>query len=106
MIKFPCTKCGACCKRAGESGLMPAKKDGSCIYLNKDNTCSIYNKRPDICNLDKLYKHLKLQGAKLHGVFSPKMSKKEWYIKNAEACNKFIEEDGLDKKYKIDINSI
>ena len=94
---FPCTKCGACCKRAGETGLMPARKDGSCIYLNKDNTCSIYSKRPDICKINKAYKIFN---------FHKNLSKKQYYKLTAEQCNKFIDEDGLDSRYKIDVDSI
>ena len=75
---FPCTKCGACCKRAGATGLMPSKADGSCIYLNTDNTCSVYNKRPDICSIDKMYKKRQLL-----------MSKKEYYKLSAKICNQY-----------------
>jgi Fe-S-cluster containining protein len=89
---FPCTKCGACCQRAGAAGLMPSKADGSCLYLNTDNTCSVYDKRPDFCSIDKMYKKRQLI-----------MSKKDYYKLTAKICNKFIEEDGLDDKFKIDL---
>ena len=91
---FPCTQCGACCKRAGATGLMPSKEDGSCIYLNKDNTCSIYHQRPDVCNIDKMRRK------------QTKLSKKEYYRLSAKICNHFIKEDNLDDKYKIDVESI
>ena len=94
MVGFPCTQCGACCRRAGVTGLMPSNEDGSCIYLNKDNTCSIYNQRPEVCNIDKMRKKQTI------------LSKKEYYKLSAKVCNQFIEEDGLDDKYKIDVDSI
>ena len=31
-----------------------AKDDGSCIFLNKDNDCAIYNARPAACRLEPL----------------------------------------------------
>lgn len=29
------------------------KPDGSCCFLEPDNTCAIYEHRPDLCNIDK-----------------------------------------------------
>jgi Fe-S-cluster containining protein len=101
MKGFPCTECGACCRRAGMTGLMPSKEDGSCIYLNKDNRCDIYHQRPAICNISKMYKQHKLQGT-----LPQDTSKKDYYKLNANVCNQFIEEDNLDDKYKIDVESI
>jgi Fe-S-cluster containining protein len=101
MVKFPCTQCGACCKRAGETGLMPSKKDGSCIYLSDDNRCSIYSQRPDICSVYKMYKKYKTKKLLPKGT-----SERDYYKLTAKICNQFIEEDGLDDKYKIDIDFI
>jgi Fe-S-cluster containining protein len=41
-MPFPCEKCGACCRAV------------KCLRL-KDNLCSIYETRPDICRVDKVY---------------------------------------------------
>jgi len=41
---FPCEQCGACCRAVG------------CDKLTTDNLCSIYLKRPFICNVDDIYK--------------------------------------------------
>ena len=54
--EFPCTKCAACCKQV--RGLMPTKKDGSCVYLKEDR-CSIYEDRPDICRINDGYEAFK-----------------------------------------------
>ena len=72
-MKFPCSQCGSCCRTIG-SAIELAKQlppdnditdafrnfphavnpDGSCskLVLNK---CSIYDTRPDICRVDKVY---------------------------------------------------
>ncbi len=49
---YPCKKCGSCCRY---TRLIPDlvkydRGDGSCKYLEVDNTCSIYEHRPDVCN--------------------------------------------------------
>ena len=91
MKEFPCTQCGACCRRA--QNLMPTKEDGTtCVYL-KDNKCSIYADRPEICRINSVYN-------------KEEMSLAEWHYKNAEICNKFIEEDGLDESFKINLSKI
>lgn len=55
---FPCTQCGRCCKQVFRSELTAYldKGDGSCKYLSSENTCSIYEDRPDICRVDLQYK--------------------------------------------------
>jgi Fe-S-cluster containining protein len=55
---FPCTGCGACCRSVRLSELTAAldRGDGVCRYLNDaQNTCTIYDTRPDICNIRRLY---------------------------------------------------
>lgn len=93
-MSFPCTGCGACCRRVGsklellqEFGF-PYKplEDGSCEMLDNDR-CSVYEDRPFICNVDKI------------GEYFP--DKKEFYLDNIRACNTMQEEDGLDPKYRI-----
>lgn len=55
---FECQKCGQCCKNIGKTGLLKdfENEKGECIHLTKDNLCSIYDQRPDICNVEKMYK--------------------------------------------------
>jgi len=72
-MKFPCTMCGACCRSIGNAVEFakklpedndiadafrnfphPINSDGSCSML-VDNKCSVYETRPDICNVDKVY---------------------------------------------------
>jgi Fe-S-cluster containining protein len=62
MKEFPCTKCGACCKLVPDSALqffqLPRAKNGGCGHLNDDNSCAIYDTRPDICNVQKSWKQI------------------------------------------------
>ena len=80
---FNCTQCGLCCKYVGKFPFMKnyARLDGSCKYLGENNLCSIYDKRPDICNVDKIYERY----------FANKMSIDEWHKFNEEQCKKIKE---------------
>ncbi len=93
-MKFLCSQCGACCRAAGKmNGAkygLPIKKDGSCANL-VGNLCSIYDKRPDICNSNKMPNKSVLQ------------TKKQYFIESTKICHQLIDEEGLDESYKIDI---
>ncbi len=54
---FICTKCGLCCKNIDKIEELEEFDDGTgrCIYLSDDNLCMIYDRRPDICNVEKMY---------------------------------------------------
>jgi len=101
-MKFPCQKCSLCCRHidravnlfteAGFDIKFPYKwTDGVCEML-KDNLCSVYENRPLICNVDRYIKENKIN--------------KHWFYKlNIEACNRLMDEAGLDQKYRINIKS-
>ena len=85
MNNFPCTSCGACCRRLNlfpkqlieEYGL---KHDntGRCTNLMEDNKSKIYKDRPQICVVDH----------KKYNVDS------EFYYKVvANTCNMWMDED-------------
>ena len=95
-MEFLCTQCGICCRKAGELGLMPSQGDGSCIHLNDDNQCDIYDDRPTICNVQKMYKHYKSLGIT--------SSKKDYYILNNKICNEWMDEYDIPKELRIDIS--
>ena len=61
-MNFQCDKCGVCCKLLKGIPQLAAfdRGDGVCIHL-KDNLCSIYESRPDICNVEKMYVFFKEQ---------------------------------------------
>ena len=90
---FKCTKCGACCKRAGMMGLMPQREDGACVHLTQENECAIYESRPDFCNVDKGFTLLKKK--------NPELTVREYYRMNNELCNQWIKEDGLADRFLI-----
>jgi Fe-S-cluster containining protein len=98
-LKFQCSQCGACCRRAGISGFMPDRGDGACIHLTKENMCSIYETRPDLCNMEFLWnKKNKELLFEEQGI-----SKKDYFIENSKACNFMIKEDNMDEKFYIDL---
>ena len=64
-VKFNCDKSGLCCKAV------------NCKYLKEDNTCSIYETRPLVCNIEKGYEVF----------FKDKMTKQEFFKLNEHYCN-------------------
>lgn len=78
MSDFECSKCGLCCKSLKKQqsilGFLD-RGDGVCMYL-KDNLCSIYENRPDVCRVDVMYERY----------FKDQMSKEEFYQLNYESC--------------------
>ena len=108
-MDFPCTSCGECCKNIGSGFEKTLKTDvplvikdlikqfpykldenGACSMLNADNSCSVYDHRPIICNM-KL-------GAKLLG-----LDEYTWFKQNADACNELIRLANLDDRYLVTI---
>ncbi len=107
-MDFPCTGCGACCRKIRDiledpEQLKPfpvlynavkefpydANEDGSCTML-KGNLCSVYDDRPLLCNIKKL--------GELSGYHES-----TWYSLNALTCNTLIEDAGLDESYFVTI---
>lgn len=101
MMSFGCTGCGACCKRIGQfkekfeelNFPYDADEKGWCTMLDPvTNKCKVYDNRPDICSVEKTY----------HMLFEKSgINKKDYYNANAKICNRYIEEDQLDKKYLV-----
>ena len=106
-MKFPCTMCGSCCKRIDKLvadapltsrlfGLpiemfdFPYKWDenGVCEKLTEDGLCSIYENRPDICNLETVQQTLKWKS-------------KMFFDITAASCNSMMKEDGIDEEFYI-----
>lgn len=77
-------------------GVMPQREDGACIYLDENNQCKIYETRPELCRVDKMYERYK---------DTLDMTKTEYYQFSNGFCNEMIKEDGLSDSYLIDINS-
>ena len=66
--KFPCEKCGECCRHI--SGIPELAEydrgDGVCVHL-KGVLCEIYDHRPEICNVETMFRK----------VFSKSMTREE-----------------------------
>jgi len=108
---FKCTSCSACCKTVG-SAIDNAKKlqtksvisemllsfphdlndEGHCSKLDETGNCSVYDDRPDICNVEKMYE--------IHySKYYP--SKEAFYEAEHKACNVLMEAQGIGEEFKI-----
>ncbi len=93
---FPCTSCGLCCQNIAD---ITELKDfnlgnGVCKHFNLiNNSCNIYDNRPDICKVDKMFeiKYFKY------------FTKKDFYIENAKVCNELQNQYKLNDSYKVKI---
>lgn len=76
---FHCKKCGECCRNLEKSDLYKELHDGFgiCKYL-KGNLCSIYEKRPLLCRVDKCYDVF----------FKGKMTYEKYITINQKVCRK------------------
>lgn len=95
-MSFPCTICGVCCKNI--SHIQELKDfdlgNGVCKHLDlKTNKCKIYNERPRICNIDKMFA---LE-------YSKYFSKEEFYLININSCNLLQEKNNIDISFRIKI---
>lgn len=94
-MAFPCTACGACCRRVGAIPGFPepVRSDGSCSHLTADNRCAIYERRPPICRVDQTLATLTARGLPL--------TREAWYRDNAELCNRWQAEDGMGPEFRV-----
>lgn len=75
-MAFHCDKCGLCCRLLMYVPQLAAfdRGDGVCRFL-QGNLCSIYESRPDICNVEKMYP-----------AFASVMSREEYDRAMADSC--------------------
>ncbi len=95
-MSFPCTGCGLCCQNISTVKELKSFDlgNGVCKYLNLlDNSCEIYESRPDICKIDKMFE-IK---------YSHYFTKEVFYIENAKVCNRLQENYKIDKSFRIEI---
>jgi len=83
-MEFDCKQCGNCCRNANKIPLeqleffgLKLNKKGVCVNF-KRNKCTIYNERPDICNIEKVYQK-----------YFSYMNKEDFIKLNYKSCNKF-----------------
>lgn len=89
---FPCSQCGACCRRVGYVRAFPrelVREDGSCVHL-QGNLCGIYADRPDLCRVDHMIEFFRLD-------------KSEAYARTATLCNQWMDEDGVESSMRIEL---
>ncbi|MET0961054.1 MAG: YkgJ family cysteine cluster protein [Psychrobacillus psychrotolerans] len=67
--------------------------NGQCSKL-VDNKCTIYESRPLLCRIDESYDQ----------IFSTLMTKEEFYVHNAMACNALQEKLRIDTSYRVYID--
>ncbi len=100
-MTFGCTSCSACCRRVGDHLATlrhmgfpyEVKADGkTCEKLNDQGLCDVYENRPDVCSVEKMYELVHSKSGK---------TKKAVFLLEASFCNQFIKEDGLDEKYLV-----
>lgn len=80
---------------------MPDRGDGACKYLTDDNLCSIYDTRPELCNMEKMWVKRNAElDLEIRGI-----SKKEYFKFNNGVCNEMMEVDEIDEKFFIDLKA-
>jgi Fe-S-cluster containining protein len=81
---FPCTQCGLCCQYvhlADETRFLD-RGDGICRHYSVVNkSCTIYEKRPDICRINRQYE------LNYHHLYSWE----EFVTLNMHVCNQLTE---------------
>jgi len=114
MVKFECSGCSLCCTKVGRavkdarSWIMHNKKskpdartlavakfpykfvDGNKCEKLIDGKCSVYDERPDVCNVEKSFE-----------LFAGTRTKEQYFKENAVLCNKWIRKAGLDEKFIV-----
>ena len=116
---YPCTKCGACCRKFYVSSYnnftrhilnkelgedlppLPTKEDGSCYHLQEDNTCGIYDSRPVICRLTKDTPFLGANSMQEKLGYSDL----EYHDSLVDMCNRFVTMYKMDPKFRIATDS-
>jgi len=107
--RFPCTGCGACCRKVGETvarwretpeqfaplerealAAFPyePREDGSCPQLGEDGACAVYADRPAVCQVDAM-------GA------ARGWSREGTWLLNALACDAMQREAGLPARWRV-----
>lgn len=93
---FPCTACGICCKQIKKISYLSEldRGDGVCRHL-VDNKCSIYDKRPHLCNIDFMFEQ--------H--FKQVMSLDEYYMQNLLVCKELQIDAGVPIELQVELKN-
>jgi len=82
-LVFPCTGCGACCKSVllSPQTAWLDRGDGICKHFDENGrVCNIYENRPDVCNVRKMYEKLYVNS----------FSWTDFVAANKKACEKLL----------------
>ncbi|MES1954166.1 hypothetical protein SAHY_06278 [Salinisphaera hydrothermalis EPR70] len=92
-MTFPCTRCGLCCHKLGNSDALAEldRGDGVCIYYEPSIGCTVYDERPLVCRIDEGY----------DAFASDLMSLQRYYRHNAEVCNQLQAEADLPSNWRV-----
>jgi Fe-S-cluster containining protein len=100
VMRFPCTRCGVCCLKAGtllrtlsnhpglilEDFQLELEPDGACSKLDRETmTCTVYETRPRICRSDVPSGH----------------DPQAWHQMLADYCNGLQRVAGIDKRFRV-----
>jgi Fe-S-cluster containining protein len=119
MSDFPCTGCGICCQRAGravviarelisrgetnvyvqEVAAFPHDFDntGRCSMLTQDNKCSVYDNRPLICDIKRVWE-------KFHKP-TEAITLEQYYLSGVMECNKMMKEENVSDNFFIHVRN-
>ena len=75
--RFNCDCCGLCCRNIGGIPQLSQfdRGDGVCCHLTGENLCDIYENRPEVCSVERMYSR-----------FSSQMTKAEYYEMMELSC--------------------
>ncbi len=97
---FPCTSCGLCCRLVVNVIPELAKEDGSCIHLDDENQCKIYDSRPEVCRVSFAIHRKRVDSGEDN--FSCN-TEEEYFKANADVCNQLQKQVGLGEEYRVKI---
>lgn len=75
--RFECDRCGLCCRLIGNVPQLRHfdRGDGVCVHLTEGNLCDIYETRPEVCSVDRMYSR-----------FAAKLTKEEYLDAMSRSC--------------------
>lgn len=89
---FPCNQCGLCCRNL--QGIEALQEydlgNGTCKYLI-DNKCSIYEDRPEICQVDTMFEKY----------FYKHMNWDQYVLENIKVCQQLQKDNGVPEGQQI-----
>lgn len=96
-LRFNCDRCGLCCRSIG--GIPQLKQydrgDGVCCHLTDANLCDMYESRPEVCNVERMYSR-----------FAGEMKRDEYYSMMEASCDYLKKNFSQDKRHQPNCHDI